>query len=158
MENVDDAAAAIHPREAAAALEQADRAAKAAADRLVAPVWYHPVLGLLCGVLVLAEGTGNIPLMMFATLCFGAGCGILVETYRRQAGIWVNVYRSGRAAWYALAVGGVIAAAMVVAMLDSDRWDGAWASAVGALVTFVAVIVLGRRADAVLREQMRGGR
>lgn len=158
MENVDDAAAPVDSQEAAAALGRAGLAASAAADRLVTPVWYHPVLGLLCGVLVLAEGVGNVPFLTVALLGFGAGIGLLFNAYRNQTGMWVDVHRSGRAAPYAFAVGGVIAVAMVVAMLDSGRWDGAWASAVCALITFVAVIVLGRRADAVLREQIRVGR
>jgi hypothetical protein len=62
----------------------------AAADRLVTPWWYHPILGLLMAGLLVAYGIGSMWVVGATLVIFLAGLAALVSAYRNQTGVWVS--------------------------------------------------------------------
>ncbi|GAB48873.1 hypothetical protein [Mobilicoccus pelagius] len=144
----------------AQALADAGTSRQAAADRLVTPPWYHPVLGANLAVLVLAAAlplpTVTLVLVALGSMLVSAA---LIHRYQRLTGVWIGPAQAGprsRLLWalYALA----IAAAMAVAILvRAQQLPVGWAW-VAAAVSAVGTVVLGRRIDATLRDEIRGGR
>jgi hypothetical protein len=137
---------------AADALAAIGRQRRLAADRLVTPWWYHPALGVLVGGFVATRAIDSTVVQMLALVLFFAGLALLVSAYRRITGLWVSGYRrgpAGRVTWllvvaYVAAIAGAYLAGGVAAFL-----------AAGAAIA-VATVVLGRRFDQALREELRG--
>ncbi len=93
-------APSIDPAQAARMLAEVEAANADLARRARAPVWYHPVLGVLMGGLVAVQGQ-SIPLMIGFYLVFVIGLALLVRAYKRHTGLWVSGYRAGRTRWVA---------------------------------------------------------
>jgi len=68
------------------------------ARRAVAPLWYHPTLGLLCGGAVAIQAA-PIGARLVYMLAFALGLILLVKAYRRKTGLWVSGFRPGRTLW-----------------------------------------------------------
>ncbi|HJC29823.1 MAG TPA: hypothetical protein H9759_10545 [Candidatus Dietzia intestinipullorum] len=132
------------------------------ADRLVTPWWYHPILGALIAAIVLVNALhlSNLVKIVVA-VASAAGMGLLVSAYQRLTGLWVDMRHLGpvsRRWWLAYAV--VVAVVVAVPLLPAftDRALPLWLAAVFTGTAFVATIVLGRRIDAAMREEIRAGR
>jgi hypothetical protein len=129
----------------------------AAADRLVTPTWYHPILGLLIAGYVLGLSLGGATVRLITCLLFAVGCLTLVTAYRRLTGVWVSGFEAGPASRWAkalgLLVGVLLAAGWAITYWTHLSWP-AWCLAA---VAFVACIVLGRKFDTALRAQLRAG-
>lgn len=142
-------------REAQEALAAVQGARSNAAERLVTPWWYHPVLGLLAAVFVVAYTIGGLVVMISVAVVYFLGIGILVGTYKKQTGMWINGLRAGKASWWTLPLVVIMIGAMVTAYYfhaaQGLNWPG-WAA--GAVV-FIAVNVFGRAFDVALRKQLR---
>lgn len=139
-------------------LEAVAAARRAAADRLVTPWWYHPVLGALFAGYAISIALGNTWVLLGGVVVFFAGLALLVSAYRRKTGIWLSGFQAGSATKWAYlmgAVGGLsIAAAVLLSYTDvSDVW--VWAVAV---VMGVAIVPIGRTYDRELRAELRGER
>jgi MFS family permease len=143
--------------EARVALEAVRRGQAAAADRLTTPWWYHPALGALVALLVLACGSGRYWLQAVAMIFFAIGTSALVAAYRSSTGMWISGHRAGRASRWAYAMGGLVAVCLIFSFLTAQAGGARWFTWLLALVAFVATIVLGRRFDAELRAQLRRG-
>ena len=129
----------------------------AAADRLVTPWWYHPVLGLLVAGYVVAFSLGDTLVRSIALLVFLAGVTGLVRAYRRLTGVWLAGHEAGRASRWAYAMGATIGVLMVVSLVIAWTTSLTWPTWVIAAVVGVAMVVLGRRFDVALRAQLRAG-
>lgn len=147
--------------DARSALDDVATSREAVTDRLVTPWWYHPVLGAIVAVVILVN-TLPIPPVLGAVLALAcvAGVGVLVAAYKKATGLWVNPRNAGPRArpwWAASAL--VITVTIVLAIIPtlSDLTYPAWVGALLAAVAFVAVVVLGPRVDAGLREDIRSG-
>ncbi|GAA1738899.1 hypothetical protein [Aeromicrobium alkaliterrae] len=132
-------------------------ARRAAADRLVTPWWYHPVLGVLFGLYAVALASGEPWLMVAGIVVFFAGVGLLVWSYRRLTGMWISGYQPGPASRWAQLMGVVGALGSLAAMLLAWYTDVAfgWIWVIAAALA-LGVVVTGRQYDRVLRADLRG--
>jgi hypothetical protein len=144
-------------RDPRAALDAVHQAEAAAADRLVTPWWYHPSLGALSAVLVLAYGSDRRWALPLGIVVFFAGAALLVSSYRRLTGMWISGTRPGGARRYAYALGALLGACLLTAFW-AGRAGLAWPTWVAAVAVLLGTIVIGRRFDAVLRADLRSGR
>jgi small ligand-binding sensory domain FIST len=109
----------VGPHEAAAALESIGESRAEVADRLVTPVWYHPVLGLLAGGLIASAEAHRWWVVLSALVVYAVGCAVLVSSYRKLTGIWVSGLRRGPAGRVSLwLMAGLYAVAGLAALLD----------------------------------------
>lgn len=129
----------------------------AAADRLVTPWWYHPILGLLVAGLMLAYGIGSRWVVLATLVIFFAGLTALVTAYRHQTGVWVSGFNAGGASRWAYALGALILACFAAALVARYVHHTAWSAWAAAVVAAVGTVLIGRRFDAALRERIRRG-
>jgi hypothetical protein len=138
--------------EAQAALAAIAGQRREAAERLVTPWWYHPILGVLVGALVAAQGTDSFVLKTVTPLLVAGGAGALIAHYRRLTGLWVSGYRRGPA--------GLLTVALTVgylALYGVAAGFGSLAASIPAGVVVVALtIVVGRAFDGALRREIGG--
>ncbi|ALE06783.1 hypothetical protein AL755_17165 [Arthrobacter sp. ERGS1:01] len=142
-------------RDAREALAAVGSARSAAADRLVTPWWYHPVLGLLVAGFVLVYALGNLVVIVAGIVVYFVGLGMLMAAYKNKTGIWVSGFRAGAATPLALVLVGLYLACMIIAILLARLASLDWVAWVAAPVLFIATVVVGRRFDAALRAQLR---
>jgi hypothetical protein len=126
------------------------------ADRLITPWWYHPALGAMLALYVVAFAFGSTIVRAATLVLFLAGCALLARAYRRLTGVWVSGFDAGPARRWAYALGGTIAALMLGGWLIAWLTDLVWPVWLAAAVLWVATVLLGRRFDAVLRADLRG--
>lgn len=139
-----------------ASLKAVADARRAAADRLVTPWWYHPILGALFAGYAVTIALGNAWVLLAGLVVFFAGLALLVGAYRRRTGIWLSGFEAGGATKWAYLMGvvgglGIVAAVLLSYTDMSDAW--VWAVAV---VMGAAIIPIGRTYDRELRADLRG--
>jgi drug/metabolite transporter (DMT)-like permease len=156
MESIPDAPVDTFGDEPGAALDAVRRAEAVAADRLTTPWWYHPALGALSAVLVLAYGSDRPWALPVGLVVFFAGVAALVSGYRRLTGMWISGLRAGRATRYAYALAVLLGACLLLAFV-TGREGMTWPTWVAAATAFLGTIVIGWRFDAVLRAEIRSG-
>lgn len=142
-------------REAQVALASIEGARANAADRLVTPWWYHPILGLLAGAFVVAYTIGGIAVMITAALVFFLGIGILMGSYKKQTGVWINGLKAGKASRWTVPLALIMIAGMGGAYYLHAEHGLDWPAWVAGVIVLVAVNVFGRRFDIALRRQLR---
>ncbi len=156
LADVEDAA--LLPAGAAAALGLVQSSRADLADRLVTPRWYHPVLGLLAGGLVLGYASDRLLVRYGALAGFLLGTLLLVQAYRRLTGVWVSGYHPGPARRWAVALGVTLGALLLVSLgLRALTGTLAW-SVVPAVVVVPLTVVLGGRYDRALCAGLRAER
>lgn len=141
------------PAEARAALDGVAHDGTALAARIVTPWWYHPALGLIVGVFVVAQvlpGAWSIAAVALGIIAIPA----LTTTYARRYGVAISKPagpRSRRLMRNALAV-------LVACMLSGlgIRLVGLapWWVVIPTVVAFAATVLLGRRFDEALRREL----
>jgi hypothetical protein len=136
-------------------LSLAAQARSAAADRLITPWWYHPVLGLLVAAYLVACTFTSPVWRAFTVIAFLGAIALLARTYRAITGVWVWGTNAGRASRWTHAMGAVIVIAMLASLLIASTTTLIWPTLCIAALTWVAVIILGRRFDTALRAQLR---
>jgi hypothetical protein len=142
--------------DAARMLAEVQAANAELARRAVAPVWYHPALGLLAGGMVVALNA-PAPWAMAYNVVFLVGCGLLVLAYRRKTGLWINGYRKGRTRWIAVGLG-VGFAALALGGVWLKREHGLdWAPWAGGAAVFVLATIAGFGWEAAFRRDLRDG-
>lgn len=139
-----------------ASLAAVAAARRAAADRLVTPWWYHPILGALFAGYALTIALGDRWVLLAGVVVFFAGLALLVGAYRRKTGIWLSGFEAGGATKWAYLMGvvgglGIVAAVLLSYTDASDAWVWAVAVAMG-----VAIVPIGRTYDRELRAELRG--
>src|SRR5262245_56728880 len=145
MENV------IKEESAREALDLVTSSRADVADRLVTPWWYHPILGVLSGVLIAAPATRSPSGVFIALSFFFVGCGALMLAYRRMTGVWVSGFNAGRASLWAGALGAICGLGYLASYILAFAF-GWWPVSLGLAVLAVpATVLLGRRFDTALR-------
>ncbi|MDN3480138.1 hypothetical protein [Curtobacterium sp. APC 4022] len=158
MENDSAHADPADPTDARQALAAVDATRASVADRLVTPLWYHPVLGLLSGGYLVGYVLGDAFVRVVVLLVFFAGIIALVSAYRRLTGVWVSGLRAGSATWWAVAVGVFDMVAVLAAFVVHESTGLRWPVWVLAVVVALAMVVAGSRFDRRLRSELRRGR
>lgn len=141
------------------ALDEVTAARRRLAERLYTPWWYHPVLGLLLGLLVLQLGGVLGRPAMFLMPVPILGIIVLGRVYRRLSGI--DLYgdeapdggQRGRSL-LALYVCGLIIC-FATGFVLSNRLDIAWPAWAIAALLIVGTVIVGRHYDGLLRAQLR---
>lgn len=143
----------------AAALSDVAASRAAMADRLVTPWWYHVILGANLGFLVAVVATAPTGLWFFAACAVSLLLSLLLITqYKRVTGSWISLSECGpgsRRLWLAFCV--VIAVAMTAAsVVRHQGGSDVWAAAL-AVICAVTTVIMGRRIDARIRDEIRAG-
>lgn len=142
------------------ALDEVAAARRRLAERLYTPWWYHPVLGLLLGCLVLQLGGVLGRPAMFLIPVPVLGIVVLGRIYRCLSGI--DLYgddapdggEHGRSLLALYACGLIICFA--AGFLLGNQLGISWAAWTIAALLVVGTVVVGRRYDSLLRTQIRG--
>ena len=150
METQNDGAA----REALSAI---DAARTQAADRLITPWWYHPILGLLTAGYFVTITLGGLVGTLIALPVFIVGVVLLVSNYKKRTGVWISGFSAGRASRWAFGLACVLVAAVLTVFVLHALRGLVWPVWVAAAVTFIAVNVFGRLFDTTLRTSLRAG-
>lgn len=139
------------------ALADIAAARAAAADRLVTPWWYHPILGLIVGHVVVAYGVGGSWWRLISLVVVLIGVAALMTAYRRVTGVWISGFRSGPATRWAYAMGGAIVAGLIASRLVGGLTDAhaVWIWLMG-LAVAIFVVIIGHVYDRALRAHLRG--
>jgi hypothetical protein len=127
----------------------------AIAERLATPWWYHPILGLLTAVHLVAISLGSTLVRVVAIVLFAVALGILADAYRRLSGVWISGLTAGSASRWAKALGVLSVAAMTTSSSIAYWTELTWPVWCLAAVVLVSTVVLGRRFDTALRTQLR---
>jgi hypothetical protein len=126
------------------------------AERARAPVWYHPVLGLLMGGLCAVQAA-PIALQYAYFPVAGIGVWLLVKAYTRKTGLWIYGYRAGRTRWVAAGVTTLAVGLMLLsAWLVHTRKEMLAPLVFGALIAAIATIG-GLVWEAAFRADLRDG-
>lgn len=143
------------------ALSDVDAARHSVADRLITPWWYHPALGAIIAAIVLVGALDLPNLVRLPVALLGAvGIGVLVGAYQRLTGLWVDLRNLGstsRRWWVAYAVIVVVVTGASLVPTVANQALPTWLAILLAVMALVATIVLGRRMDSALREEIRSG-
>ncbi len=133
------------------------------AERVRAPWWYYPALGVLVAQMVLAYGLLDLDDNPRASLLWGLSLGLeilgsfwLQRTYARRTGFLIRSPRSARG-WVAFAafligLGAPFSYISYLSLADNPAQRVVLAAA---LVTLVATAVLGSVYDKVQRAELR---
>lgn len=139
------------PLDASAALDAAATARAGMAERLATPWWYHVTLGLLVAQMAFVQGLDNPNWTLPSAFLLILGSLGLVLVYRRQTGLVAARPQGIRARLLlallsALAMGGIVVGALTRDLAVSS---------IAAVVVLVGTVVLGRRYDEALRDELR---
>ena len=137
--------------EARAALSAIDAGRSAAAARLVSPLWYHPILGILVAGYLAAAASHSIIVTLVALPIFLAGVFALIALYKKITGLWISGFKAGRASWWAAAM--TVSLVVLFVLAYAQIWN-VWTAAATA---FIAVNVFGLLFDRTLRSSLRAG-
>lgn len=133
------------------------QAAKAElARRAVAPIWYHPALGLLIGGLVAVQGA-RLSFIGAYYAAFSIGLILLVAAYKKHTGLWVSGYRSGRTRVVAIALAVTVTLIMLGSLWLQRSAGATWAMPVGGAMTAVIITAGGFVWEAAFRRDLRDG-
>jgi hypothetical protein len=146
----------ISETDAARMLAEVEAARGDLAHRARAPIWYHPVLGLLAGGLLAVQAAPLAARIAYLPL-FAVGLILLVRAYRRKTGMWVSGFRAGRTRWVAVALLVAIWATMGVALWLEWQVGLRGALLVGGLIVTVATTIQGFVWEAAFRRDLDEG-
>jgi len=149
--------AAIPPEEAASAMAAIEDRRAWLADRLIAPRWYHPALGVLAGALIAVAETRNWPLFYWAVAGYSAGCGALMWMNQRRVGVAVKYFRRRVSIVFAAQVLTLSALVAVACWLDLDRGRRGTFLVAGVLAVAITIL-FGRWTDRALRADFQARR
>ena len=142
--------------DAARMLAELDTARSELARRAVAPVWYHPALGLQIGGLVAVQGQPFVILYPYYVL-FGLGLWGLVTAYKRRTGMWINGYRPGRTRWVAMGLAVLVAAVMLGSVILMRTFGWTAAPLIGGAIAAVITTAAGFLWEAAFRRDLKDG-
>ena len=143
--------------DARSSLAAVDQARAAAADRLITPGWYHPVLGLLTAGFLVAMVLGDIGVQIVALLVFSAGTTALVAAYKRVTGVWIDGFRAGPATRWSVTMGVILALVALGAFALHRETGDLWPVWMAGALAVVLVMVFGTLFDRSVRKGLRAG-
>lgn len=88
---------------------------------------------------------------------FLASLMLLVRSYRRITGVWIDGFSAGRASRWAFAMGAVILTGWLLAFVIHASAGLVWPVVALGVAEALAVVYLGHRFDVALRDQLRAG-
>jgi hypothetical protein len=126
------------------------------ADRVIAPRWFHPALGLLAGCAIAEADARSWMLFAWSVVAYTVGCSALMLLNQRRVGLSMAYFDCRTRAVFAcnvLALSGLIALAC---WLDLDRGiRGAFVAA--GVLAVPLTILFGRWTDRLLRARIQAG-
>lgn len=126
------------------------------AERVRAPVWYHPALGLLMGGLCAVQAA-PVPGMYAYYAVFIAGLILLVRAYIKRTGLWVSGYRAGRTRWVSVGLATITTGLMLLSAWLFHTRNETMAPFVFAGLIAVIVTIGGFVWEAAFRADLRDG-
>lgn len=126
------------------------------AERVRAPTWYHPALGLLMGGLCAVQAA-PVPGMYAYYAVFIAGLILLVRAYIKRTGLWVSGYRAGRTRWISVGLATITTGLMLLSAWLLHTRKEALAPFVFAGLIAVIVTIGGFVWEAAFRADLRDG-
>ena len=127
----------------------------AAADRLVTPVWYHPILGVMAAGYLVALTLGGTVTLIIAVVLLLIGIPALVSAYRKLTGVWIWGFSAGKASVWTT----VMAIALAVSAGGMYYFHNVvgidWPVWLLGIAVVAAVMYLGHRFDTAVRNQLR---
>lgn len=145
------------PADAARMLAEVDAARTDMARRAVAPVWYHPALGLLIGGLVAVQGQSLWIIGPYYAV-FLLGLMGLVHAYRAHTGVWINGYRKGRTMVVAVGLAALVTTIMLGSAWLSRERGLAVAPVIGGLLVALLTTGGGFVWEMAYRRDLRDGK
>lgn len=144
---------------AAGALANVQATNAASGARVITPLWYHPILGLIQATFVLLIGLEipdvvRLPILLVCLV----GIGLLVSAYRKVSGVWVGTLSAGPRAkkpWIVYVV--VVIIFLLVAVISRESFALTWPVIAAAVGTFLATVILGPLVDRGLRADIAAG-
>ena len=151
-----ETATEIAPDEAAQALSAIGAGRTWLADRVIAPCWYHPALGLLAGAAIAGAETRSWVVFGWSVAAYTVGCGAVMWLNQRRVGVAMRYFDACTRAIFAasvLALAGLIA---IACWLEFGRGlRGAFL--VAGVLAVPLTVVFGRWTDRVLRSRLQAG-
>lgn len=139
--------------EARAALGDLEHDGATLAARIVTPRWYHPVLGVITAVFVGAQALpGAWPIMVIAIGI--AAIPVLTTSYTQRYGVAVSKPVGPHSRLILRVMLAVLIAAMMSSLALKLLGFEPWWALVPTAITFVTTVVLGRRYDEALRQEI----
>lgn len=137
------------PKDALASIQAARSQVVQSADY---PFGYDLAYGLVCGLLVAAQGMPN-PWSSLVLVVSLIGLALMVTWWRKKVGWWVNGYSPKRARWVAFALAAFLLALIGVSLYGRiyGPW---WLFLVTGGIAFVTSAVAGRLWMRVWRKEM----
>lgn len=126
------------------------------AKRAVAPVWYHPALGLLVGGLMAVQGA-DLSFVGAYYAAFSIGLVMLVAAYKKHTGLWINGYRSGRTRVVAIGLALTVTLIMLGSLWLQRSAGVTWAMVLGGAITAIITTAAGFLWEAAFRHDLRKG-
>jgi hypothetical protein len=155
--SIPDPSAPIAAGEAADAMAAIQDSRAWLADRVIAPAWYHPALGVLAGAAIAEAEARSWALVAWSVVGYTRGCGIVMWVSQRRVGVSMRYFDARTRAVFAaqvLTLGALIALACWLELSHGVR--GAFV--VAGLLAILATVLFGRWTDRVLRARLRAGR
>lgn len=148
-----DGRRSLRPAEAREALEQLHVDGACLAARVVTPWWYHPALGVIVAALAASQAFPVAAAII--TVAIGISLlPVLTIVYARRYGLSPSRPAGRRSRLLLAATLGVLVAAMLASLAIRILSLSTWWVLVPAALAFCATIVLGRRYDDALRDEV----
>jgi len=126
------------------------------AKRAVAPIWYHPALGLMVGGLIAVQGSELTFLGAYYAV-FSIGLVMLMAAYKKHTGLWINGYRPGRTRVVAIGLAVTVTLIMWGSLWLYRSAGVTWAMVLGGGVSAVITTAGGFLWEAAFRRDLRDG-
>lgn len=152
----DATATEVASAEAAEALSAIGAGRSWLADRVIAPCWYHPALGLLAGGVIAGAEIRSWVVFGWSVAAYTLGCGAVMWLNQRRVGVAMRYFDARTRAIFAanvLALAGLIAIACWLEFGPGLR--GAFL--VAGVLAVPLTVLFGRWTDMALRSRLLAG-
>lgn len=126
------------------------------AKRAVAPIWYHPALGLMVGGLIAVQGS-ELTFVGAYYAVFSIGLVMLMAAYKKHTGLWINGYRPGRTRVVAIGLAVTVTLIMWGSLWLQRSAGVTWAMLLGGGIAAVITTAGGFVWEAAFRRDLREG-
>lgn len=139
-----------------AALALAERTRERMLERAVTPLWYAPVYGLCCGLIVAGGGSPQPWGMLLVTIGI-LSVVLLYWRWTQSSGLSVNGYRAGTTRVIAIGLAVALVGLLFAGLALRETMGLAWAPFVCGAVAAVIAVFASAAWDKAWRAQIRRG-